>query len=70
MEAMGTAFMAIWIEKETRGKIFCRQCAQDIDNDLYLPARGRLRFSNSRHWGVEIVKNLMEDARQQADGTL
>jgi len=35
-----------------------------IDNDLYLPGgRSSFGYHTARHWGVEIVKNIMEDAR-------
>ena len=35
-----------------------------IDNDLYLPGdRSSFGYHTARHWGVEIVKNLMEDAK-------
>src|ERR1700690_814926 len=39
----GTAFMARWIEKESRGKIAIVHVPKTIDNDLYLPG-GRSSF--------------------------
>jgi len=60
----GTAFMAKWIEKETRGKLSVVHVPKTIDNDLYLPGdRSSFGYNTARHWGVEIVKNLMEDAK-------
>jgi len=60
----GTAFMARWIEKETRGKLSVVHVPKTIDNDLYLPGdRSSFGYHTARHWGVEIVKNLMEDAK-------
>ena len=60
----GTAFMARWIEKETRGKLSVVHVPKTIDNDLYLPGdRSSFGYQTARHWGVEIVKNLMEDAK-------
>lgn len=60
----GTAFMARWIEKETRGRISIVHVPKTIDNDLYLPGgRSSFGYHTARHWGVEIVKNIMEDAK-------
>jgi 6-phosphofructokinase 1 len=60
----GTAFMARWIEKETRGNLSVVHVPKTIDNDLYLPGeRSSFGYNTARHWGVEIVKNLMEDAK-------
>jgi len=60
----GTAFMARWIEKETRGRLSVVHVPKTIDNDLYLPGgRSSFGYHTARHWGVEIVKNIMEDAR-------
>jgi 6-phosphofructokinase 1 len=60
----GTAFMARWIEKESRGKLSVVHVPKTIDNDLYLPGdRSSFGYNTARHWGVEIVKNLMEDAK-------
>ncbi|GAB4483383.1 MAG: diphosphate--fructose-6-phosphate 1-phosphotransferase [Thermodesulfovibrionales bacterium] len=60
----GTAFMARWIEMETRGKVSIVHVPKTIDNDLFLPGgRSSFGYHTARHVGVEIVKNLMEDAR-------
>jgi len=60
----GTAFMSRWIEQETRGKLSVVHVPKTIDNDLYLPGdRSSFGYQTARHWGVEIVKNLMEDAK-------
>ncbi|MDP2156150.1 MAG: diphosphate--fructose-6-phosphate 1-phosphotransferase [Nitrospirota bacterium] len=60
----GTAYMARWIERECRGKISVVHVPKTIDNDLNLPGgRSSFGYHTARHWGVEIVKNIMEDAR-------
>lgn len=60
----GTAFMARWIESESRGKISVVHVPKTIDNDLLLPGgRSSFGYHTARHWGVEILKNIMEDAR-------
>ena len=60
----GTAFMARWIERESRGKVSVVHVPKTIDNDLTLPGgRSSFGYHTARHWGVEIVKNIMEDAR-------
>ncbi len=60
----GTLFMANWIEKEARGSISVVHVPKTIDNDIPLPGGApTFGFQTARHWGVEIVKNIMEDAR-------
>jgi 6-phosphofructokinase 1 len=60
----GTAFMARWIEREARGRLSVVHVPKTIDNDLLLPGgRSSFGYHTARHWGVEIVKNIMEDAR-------
>lgn len=60
----GTAFMARWIEQEARGNMAVVHVPKTIDNDLYLPAgQSCFGYQTARHWGVEIVKNIMEDAK-------
>jgi len=60
----GTAFMARWIELESRGRLSVVHVPKTIDNDLLLPGgRSSFGYHTARHWGVEIVKNIMEDAR-------
>lgn len=60
----GTAFMARWIESKARGQISVVHVPKTIDNDLYLPGgQSSFGYQTARHWGVEIVKNIMEDAK-------
>jgi 6-phosphofructokinase 1 len=56
--------MANWIERESRGRISVVHVPKTIDNDI--PLSGGVctfGFQTARHWGVEIVKNIMEDAK-------
>jgi len=56
--------MARWIEREARGRLSVVHVPKTIDNDLPLPGgRSSFGYHTARHWGVEIVKNIMEDAR-------
>lgn len=60
----GTLFMANWIEREARGEINVVHVPKTIDNDLPMPAGApTFGYETARHWGVELVKNIMEDAR-------
>ncbi len=60
----GTLFMANWIEKEARGTMSVVHVPKTIDNDIPLPGgRSTFGYQTARHWGVEIVKNMMEDAK-------
>jgi 6-phosphofructokinase 1 len=60
----GTLFMANWIEKEARGAINVVHVPKTIDNDIPLPGgASTFGYQTARHWGVEIVKNIMEDAK-------
>jgi len=60
----GTLFMANWIEKEARGTMTVVHVPKTIDNDVPLPGgQSTFGFQTARHWGVEIVKNIMEDAK-------
>jgi len=60
----GTLFMANWIEKEAHGSISVVHIPKTIDNDIPLPGgASTFGYQTARHWGVEIVKNIMEDAR-------
>lgn len=59
----GTLFMANWIEKESRGSFNVVHVPKTIDNDIPLPGGSTFGYQTARHWGVEIVKNLMEDAK-------
>ncbi len=60
----GTAFMARWIERQSRGQISVVHVPKTIDNDLHLPGgQSSFGYQTARHWGVEIVNNVMEDAK-------
>jgi ATP-dependent phosphofructokinase / diphosphate-dependent phosphofructokinase len=60
----GTLYMANWIEKEARGDIGVVHVPKTIDNDVPLPGDDTtFGYETARHWGVEIVKNIMEDAK-------
>lgn len=59
-----TAFSALKLEERARGRIRVVHVPKTIDNDLDLPAHvDTFGFQTARHCGVEIVKNLMVDAR-------
>ena len=60
----GTLYMARWIEKEAKGQIAVVHVPKTIDNDLLLPAgMPTFGYETARHWGVELVENIIEDAR-------
>jgi 6-phosphofructokinase 1 len=60
----GTLFMANWIEQEAKRSISVVHVPKTIDNDIPLPGGvSTFGYETARHWGVEIVKNIMEDAR-------
>ncbi|MCA9677424.1 MAG: 6-phosphofructokinase, partial [Myxococcales bacterium] len=55
---------ALAIERESGGRIKVVLVPKSIDNDLAVPAQVvSLGHETARHVGVELVKNLMEDAR-------
>ena len=59
-----TAFSAMRVERHARGAIHVVHVPKTIDNDLDLPAHiDTFGFQTARHYGVEIVKNLMVDAK-------
>ena len=59
-----TAFSASQVAKRSGGKIKVAHVPKTIDNDLPLPgATPTFGFETARHYGVQIVRNLMEDAR-------
>ncbi|MBM3266965.1 MAG: 6-phosphofructokinase [Candidatus Sericytochromatia bacterium] len=59
-----TAFSAMRLEKHAEGRIRVVHVPKTIDNDLDLPAHvDTFGFQTARHHGVEIVKNLMVDAK-------
>lgn len=60
----GTLYMARWIEREAKGQIAVVHVPKTIDNDLLLPAgMPTFGYETARHWGVELVENIIEDAR-------
>lgn len=60
----GTLFLANKIEKESRGSLNVVHVPKTIDNDIPLPGGApTFGYETARHWGVEIVKNIMEDAK-------
>jgi len=60
----GTSFVAREIEKRTEGAISVAHVPKTIDNDLPLPGGApTFGFETARHWGTQIVRNIIEDAR-------
>ena len=58
-----TAFSAVKIEERAGGRIRVVHVPKTIDNDLGLPGYvDTLGYQTARHYGVEIVKDLMVDA--------
>ena len=58
-----TAFSAMRLERHAGGTIRVVHVPKTIDNDLDLPAHiDTFGYQTARHYGVEIVKNLMVDA--------
>jgi 6-phosphofructokinase 1 len=59
-----TAFSAMSLEAQSKGRIRVAHVPKTIDNDLDLPPHvDTFGFQTARHHGVEIVKNLMVDAK-------
>jgi len=59
-----TAFSAMKLEERAAGRVQVVHVPKTIDNDLDLPyGIPTFGFQTARHAGVEIVKNLMVDAR-------
>ncbi|MEW6363833.1 MAG: diphosphate--fructose-6-phosphate 1-phosphotransferase [Acidobacteriota bacterium] len=59
-----TAFSACKLEERSKGRIRVVHVPKTIDNDLDLPRDiNTFGYETARHIGVEIVKNLMVDAR-------
>ena len=59
-----TAHSAIRLEERAGGRIRVVHVPKTIDNDLDLPPYvDTFGFQTARHYGVDIVKNLMVDAR-------
>jgi 6-phosphofructokinase 1 len=58
-----TAFSASVVAKRSQGKIKVAHVPKTIDNDLPLPgATPTFGYETARHYGVQLVRNLMEDA--------
>src|SRR3990167_481387 len=59
-----TAFSAMKLEERAGGRMHVVHVPKTIDNDLDLPPHvDTFGFQTARHHGVEIVKNLMVDAK-------
>ncbi len=59
-----TAYSAMKLEEKAGGRIRVAHVPKTIDNDLDLPGYlDTFGFQTARHYGVDIVKNLMVDAR-------
>jgi 6-phosphofructokinase len=59
-----TAFSAMKLEEKAAGRIRVVHVPKTIDNDLDLPSYvNTFGYQTARHYGVEIVKNLMVDAK-------
>jgi 6-phosphofructokinase 1 len=59
-----TAFSAMKLEEHAAGRLRVVHVPKTIDNDLYLPPHvDSFGFQTARHFGVDIVKNLMVDAK-------
>src|SRR5690349_11185601 len=59
-----TAFSAMRVERHAAGALRVAHVPKTIDNDLDLPAHiDTFGYQTARHYGVEIVKNLMVDAK-------
>ena len=59
-----TAFSAMTLEQHAGGRIRVAHVPKTIDNDLDLPAHiDTFGYQTARHYGVDIVKNLMVDAK-------
>jgi ATP-dependent phosphofructokinase / diphosphate-dependent phosphofructokinase len=52
------------VAKQSKGRIKVAHVPKTIDNDLPLPgATPTFGFETARHYGVQLARNLMEDAR-------
>jgi 6-phosphofructokinase 1 len=59
-----TAYSALKLQEHAGGRIQIAHVPKTIDNDLDLPANvDTFGYQTARHYGVEIVKNLMVDAK-------
>ena len=59
-----TAFSAMAMDRQAAGRLRVVHVPKTIDNDLDLPPHvDTFGFQSARHYGVDIVKNLMVDAK-------
>ncbi len=59
-----TAFSAMKLEEKSAGRIHVMHVPKSIDNDLDLPPHvDTFGYQTARHIGVDILKNLMVDAK-------
>jgi 6-phosphofructokinase len=59
-----TAYSAMKLEERAAGRLHVVHVPKTIDNDLDLPPTvDTFGFQTARHYGAEIVKNLMVDAK-------
>src|SRR5207253_2897523 len=59
-----TAFSAMKLEQHAAGRFRVVHVPKTIDNDLDLPPHiDTFGFQSARHYGVDILKNLMVDAK-------
>ncbi|HEY2431388.1 MAG TPA: diphosphate--fructose-6-phosphate 1-phosphotransferase [Vicinamibacterales bacterium] len=59
-----TAFSAMRLEKHAAGALRVVHVPKTIDNDLDLPAHiDTFGYQTARHYGVDVLKNLMVDAK-------
>jgi ATP-dependent phosphofructokinase / diphosphate-dependent phosphofructokinase len=59
-----TAFSAMRLEQHAAGRIRVAHVPKTIDNDVDIPGHvDTFGYQSARHYGVEIVKNLMVDAK-------
>jgi 6-phosphofructokinase 1 len=59
-----TAYSASQIERHSKGRVRVAHVPKTIDNDLDLPSYAdTFGFQTARHLGVQLVENLMVDAR-------
>ena len=59
-----TAYSAMKLEERSGGRIRVVHVPKTIDNDLDMPPHvDTFGFQTARHYGVDIVKNLMVDAK-------
>ena len=59
-----TAYSAMMLERHAAGKLHVVHVPKTIDNDLFLPDHvDTFGYQSARHYGAEIVKNLMVDAK-------